>query len=103
MFGKVDTSVALNAVTGKIPKVDIKNEDDRRLKEQTDNFESIMLKTLLETSLKSENALFPKAVGHDIYQSMYKENLSNQLSGGFGYSELLFNYLKEQKDLVTLD
>ena len=30
---------------------------------------------------------------------MFKEQLSENLSGSFGYSELLFNYLKDQQKL----
>ncbi|PAF50612.1 hypothetical protein [Helicobacter sp. 13S00477-4] len=71
--------------------------DDKVLKEQTDAFESLVLKFLLDTSLKLDDPLYPKQAGGEIYQSMYKESLSKQLSGSFGYSELLFNFLKEQQ------
>ena len=50
---------------------------------------------MLDIALKTDDSLFPKAPGHDIYQSMYKETLSQSLSGSFGFSELLFNYLKD--------
>lgn len=72
-------------------------KDDKRLKAQTNAFESLILKTLLDTSLKLENPLYPKQAGAEIYESMYKETLADQLSGGFGYSELLFNFLKAQQ------
>ncbi|WP_257874447.1 hypothetical protein [Helicobacter sp. 11S02596-1] len=69
--------------------------DDKALREQTDAFEALMLKFVLDTSLKLEDPLYPKQAGSEIYQSMYKDTLSKQLSGGFGYSELLFNFLKD--------
>lgn len=75
----------------------IQNKDDKALKEQTDAFESILLKFMLDTSLKLDNPLYPKEAGSEIYQSMYKETLANQLSGNFGYSQMLFDWLKEQQ------
>ncbi|WP_104697878.1 MULTISPECIES: Rod binding protein [unclassified Helicobacter] len=95
---KIDLSQSLYASQAKAPKItkaDVKN--DARLREQTDAFEALILKTLLDTSLKLDNPLYPKEAGSEIYQSMYKDSLSEQLSGGFGYSELLFKFLKEQQ------
>lgn len=106
---RLDTSNALNSLTqsketGLIrdlkAKVDGKTlENDKALREQTDKFEAIFIKTLLDTALKLDNPLYPKQPGSDIYNSMFKEQLSENLSGSFGYSELLFNYLKEQQKL----
>ena len=91
---KLDNSVALMKA-GSLPKID-KNENDTKLKEQTDKFEALFIKEVLDTSIKPENSLFPKSAGEKIYQSMYNEAMSNSLSGHFGFSELLFNYLKEK-------
>ena len=73
------------------------SKNDAKLKEQTDAFESILLKFMLDTSLKMDNPLYPKQAGSEIYESMYKDSLANQLSGSFGYSKLLFDWLKEQQ------
>ena len=73
-----------------------KNDNLKQLKQQTDNFEAVILKSFLDESLDMKNDLFPKSAGQNIYNSMYKDTLSKELSGGFGYSELLFNYLKEK-------
>nr|WP_257874240.1 hypothetical protein [Helicobacter sp. 13S00482-2] len=86
-----------NYQTDKILKQSHLKGDDRKLKEQTNEFEALILKFFLDTSLKLDNPLYPKEAGTEIYQSMYKESLSKQLSGSFGYSELLFNFLKEQE------
>ncbi len=72
-------------------------EDDKKLKEQTDNFESFMIKKILDISLKRENNLYGKDAGDKIYNSMYNDTMSKALSGGMGYSELLFSFLKENK------
>lgn len=76
------------------PKIQ-KTDDDSLLRDQTDAFEALIVKNMLDIALKTDDSLFPKAPGHDIYQSMYKETLSQSLSGSFGFSELLFNYLKD--------
>lgn len=93
---KIDTSSALYAAQ-KIPKISENQKSDQKLREQTDAFEALILKTLLDTSLNMDNPLYPKEAGSEIYQSMYKDTLSQSLSGNFGYSELLFNFLKEQQ------
>lgn len=72
------------------------SKEDAALKEQTDAFEAILLKFMLDNALKLEDPLFPKQPGTDIYHSMYKESLSEQLSGSFGYSKALYDWLKEQ-------
>ena len=75
------------------------SNDDKMLKEQTDNFESILIKQLLDNSLKTDNALFPKQAGSEIYQSMYNDAISKEVSGGFGFSKMLFEFLKENQNL----
>lgn len=72
----------------------LQDQEDKKLREQTDNFEALFLQIMLKDAIKNENPLYPKQPGSDIYHSMYIENLAENLSGSFGYSELLFNYLK---------
>ncbi len=92
---KIDNYTALSALN--TPKVDMKSEDDVKLKEQTDKFEAFFIKQILDISMKNENKLFPKDAGDKIYNSMYNEAMSDELSGHFGYSQLLFNFLKENR------
>lgn len=95
---RVDTSVALQTYqSSKAPKIQPQASDDAKLKEQTDAFEALILKTMLSTAIKNEDPLYPKEAGSDIYHSMYLDTLSESLSGSFGYSELLLGYLKEQQ------
>lgn len=93
---QVDTSLSLYQAQIKPPKIS-KDADDKALRAQTDQFESLLLKTLLDTSMKNENPLYGKDAGDKIYQSMYRDKLSEVASGSFGLSELLFNYLKENR------
>lgn len=84
---------ALNNSKGNTQKEDVK------LREQTDNFEALLLKIMLQDAIKNDDTLYPKQAGSDIYHSMYIDELSQELSGSFGYSELLFNFLKEQQNM----
>ena len=51
----------------------------------------------LDVSLNEKNSLFPDVTGKGIYQSMYNDTLSNQFGGKFGFSQILFDYLKENR------
>jgi len=93
---KIDNSLATISVYD--PKKITPTDNDKKLKEQTDNFESFMIKSILDISLKRENNLFGKDAGDKIYNSMYNDTMSKALSGGMGYSQLLFNFLKEQNN-----
>ncbi|KAA8707378.1 Rod binding protein [Helicobacter canis] len=94
---KIDTSSTLAAYqASKTPNIS-KNNSDEKLREQTDAFEAILLKFMLDTSLNLESPLYPKQPGSEIYQGMYKDTLAQHLSGGFGYSQALFDWLKEQQ------
>jgi Rod binding domain-containing protein len=75
--------------------VKIETENDAKLKEQTDKFEAFFIKQILDISLKNDNSLFEKDAGDKIYNSMYNDALSDSMSGRFGFSELLYNHLKE--------
>lgn len=70
---------------------------DEALREQTDAFEAFMIKTVLDVSLQDKVSIFEKDKASDeIYSSMYNDAMSKALSGGMGFSELLFNFLKER-------
>ena len=76
----------------------LQDMEDKKLREQTDQFESLLLKIMLEMAIKNEDGLYPKQPGSDIYHSMFIDQLSQELAGSFGYSELLFNFLKDQQN-----
>ena len=88
----VDTSVA--TLDNSKPTI-TNTKDDALLREQTDKFEAYFIKQIFDISLKNENPLFGKDAADKIYQSMYNDAVSKASAGSFGYSELLFNYLKE--------
>ncbi|EKP7735705.1 rod-binding protein [Campylobacter coli] len=73
-----------------------KTKEDEALKEQTDAFEAFFLKQALDVSLKTQNSLFGKDASDEIYSSMYNDTMSKALSGGMGFSKLLYDFLKER-------
>lgn len=93
MLPRLDSMAMVGSYTETIPSEGALKGDDARLHEQTDKFEALILKQMLDIAMKSGDTLFPKATGSKIYESMYHETLSKELSGGFGYSELLFQFL----------
>jgi Rod binding domain-containing protein len=97
----IDTTHAITQYNGtKLDNVHNQNLNglnDKRLKEVTDQFEAIFVKQLLDVSLNEKNSLFPDVTGKGIYQSMYNDTMSTQFNGTFGFSEMLFNYLKENR------
>lgn len=70
--------------------------DTKALREQTDAFESFFVKMLLDIAIKTENPLFGKDAGDEIYGSMYRQTMSEALSGGFGFSDMIYDYLLER-------
>ncbi|EAJ7825737.1 hypothetical protein ACL905_001634 [Campylobacter coli] len=73
-----------------------KTKEDEALKEQTNAFEAFFLKQVLDVSLKTQNSLFGKDASDEIYSSMYNDTMSKALSGGMGFSKLLYDFLKER-------
>ena len=94
---RIDQTTLLQkrAVAEKMPQIDA-HVEKKKLKEQCDAFEAIILKMLLDETMKGNDPLLPKDPGRDIYRSMMNDQRSRQLSGSFGYSQLLFNYLSEK-------
>ena len=93
----IDNSMALMHTTYSPKKINVENSTDARLKEQTDKFEAFFIKKVLDISLKNDNKLFEKDAGDKIYNSMYNDAMSDSLTGKFGFSEMLFNFLKEER------
>ena len=90
----IDNSVALLQSKQNVPSID-SSLDKVALKKQTDQFEAIILKQLLDTSMKDENTLFGKDPGDKIYNSMYRDDISKFGAGSMGISQMLFDYLAE--------
>ncbi|PHR57881.1 MAG: hypothetical protein COA44_05290 [Arcobacter sp.] len=90
----IDTTAALFSAKQSIPKIE-NGLDKVALKEQTDQFEAIILKQLLDVSMKDENTLFGKDPGDKIYNSMYRDEISKVGAGNMGISQMLFDFLSD--------
>ena len=96
-----DSAMNLNAATISqqhiIPKIDPKAQD-AELRKQTDAFESIIVKMIMDNAAKDEKNLFSAQndPGDKIYKSMYRDELSKASSGGFGFSQMLYDYLSQR-------
>ncbi len=60
-----------------VPKID-SDSNEAKLREQTDAFESVILKMLMDNAMKEEKNLFSEQndPGDKIYKSMYREELA---------------------------
>jgi peptidoglycan hydrolase FlgJ len=74
-------------------------KDEAQLRQKSDEFEAIIIKMMLDNAMKDDDkGLFGvKDPGDRIFKSMYRDELSKASAGSFGFSELLFNYLSEQR------
>ncbi len=96
MINTLNTDVSLYKKEA-IPKIN-ENMPNEKLKEQTDAFETIIVKMLLDNALKDEKNLFSSQndPGDKIYKSMYREELANASAGSFGFSQMLYDYLSQK-------
>lgn len=90
-------SLNIEPMEGAIPKINPKAED-AELRKQTDAFESVILKMLMDNSMKDEKNLFSSQndPGDKIYKSMYRDELSKASAGSFGFSQMLYDYLSQK-------
>jgi len=80
-----------------IPKIDEKAENEA-LREQTDAFEAVFIKMMMDEASKNEKNLFTEQndPGTKIYKSMYRDELSKESAGSFGFSQMLYDYLSRE-------
>ena len=96
MTSSIDNSIAFSYANSlKTPK-NLDKLNDKKLKEVTDKFEAFFIKKILDVSLKHDNSLYSKDAGDKIYNSMYNDAISKAMSGKFGFSQMLFDFLKSR-------
>ena len=90
----INSQVGMMSQQSNIPKIDAKAED-KELRAQTDAFEAVILKMLMDNAAKNDKDMFSsqKDPGDKIYKSMYRDELSKASAGGFGFSQMLYDYL----------
>jgi len=97
MYSQVGVHAQMLTNNGTIPKINT-NVEDAALREQTDAFESVILKMLMDNAMKNQEDIFSsqKDPGDKIYKSMYREELAKASAGGFGFSQMLYDYLSRK-------
>ena len=94
----IDSQAQMMSKNMNIPKIN-ENSNDEKLREQTDAFESVILKMLMDKAMEDEKNLFTEQndPGEKIYKSMYRDELAKSSAGGFGFSQMLFDFLSEKR------
>ncbi len=93
----INTQAQMLTENKAIPKID-KNVEDKALREQTDAFEAVIVKMLMDNAMKDDKNLFSSQndPGDKIYKSMYRDELSKASAGSFGFSQMLYDYLSQK-------
>ncbi len=92
----INTSQILSQ-QNRVPTIN-KNVEDKELRDQTDAFEAVIIKMLMDNAAKDEKNIFSQEndPGDKIYKSMYRDELSRASAGGFGFSQMLYEYLSRK-------
>jgi len=90
----INSQVSMVSQQSSIPQIDT-NSDDKALREQTDAFEAVIIKMLMDNAAKNDEDIFSSEQdpGDKIYKSMYRDELSKSSAGNFGFSQMLYDYL----------
>lgn len=93
----IDLQAAFVSQQHMIPKINPKAEN-KELREQTDAFESVILKMMMDNAMQDEKNIFSDEndPGDKIYKSMYREELAKASAGGFGFSQMLYDFLSQK-------
>jgi Rod binding domain-containing protein len=70
-------------------------QQDKKLKDVCDNFESFFMQQIMDISLQSSNVA-GSGTGSDIIKGMYTEAISTNSSGSLGISDMLYRYLSKK-------
>lgn len=84
---------------------DLKNADDERLREVCQDFESIFLNMMMKEMRKNvpDGGIVEKSQGSLIFEDMYMEELSNEISkseNGIGLAKEMYEQLKNNEKVV---
>ena len=75
-------------------RLNTKNMEDKQLRKVSDEFESFFLQQMMDVSLRDTNVA-GEGVGSDIVKGMYTEAMARNSAGGFGISDMLYQFLSE--------
>lgn len=73
---------------------ELKNKDEKQLKQVCDDFESYFLNQTLDVSLRSTKVA-GEGTGSDIIKSMYLQAIADSSTGSLGISSMLYEFLSK--------
>lgn len=81
-----------------VPKIN-KTDNDAELRKQTDAFEAVIVKMMMDEAMKDTKNIFSSQndPGDKIYKSMYRDELSRASAGSFGFSQMLYDFLTQKQ------
>lgn len=90
-----------------MPRFTPNTDDDKRLKDACRDFEGILIFQMLKSMRKtlSNDDIFGKGTGKDIYQSMYDQALAEMVARGennLGIGDALYQELSKQQKPTAL-
>jgi flagellar protein FlgJ len=95
----IDLTNKLSNVNSEKIKEELKNKNDKKLKDACKDFEAFFLSMVFNEMRKGlpGNALFPDSNAKKIYDYMYYDALTREAVKGqsLGLGDMLYNYLKQ--------
>ena len=89
--------------TQRVENIKPETEEDKKLKDVCNDFESIFVNMMLKTmrgTVDDGESLIPKSAGTKMFEEMRDQELASKLSkegSGFGLSDLLYKQMKVSK------
>jgi len=80
----------------KFDNIKTDNLEDKQLKKIANDFESFFLNQIMDVSLKSTKVA-GEGAGSDIIKGMYTQTISENSAGTFGISNMVYEFLIENK------
>ncbi len=79
-----------------IKQENLKDKDDVQLQKVCNDFESFFLNQIMEVSLRSTK-IAGEGAGSDIIKGMYTQSVADNSTGSLGISNMLYEFLTQNK------
>ena len=79
-----------------IKQENLKDKDDAQLQKVCNDFESFFLNQIMEVSLRSTK-IAGEGAGSDIIKGMYTQSVADNSTGSLGISNMLYEFLTQNK------
>ena len=79
-----------------VKQENLKDKDDAQLQKVCNDFESFFLNQIMEVSLRSTK-IAGEGAGSDIIKGMYTQSVADNSTGSLGISNMLYEFLTQNK------